>query len=229
MNLPTERCPKCKKDRAAHGFTVLSSGPGTDSETLCSACFNEFAAKRIGVPVPDPVEFAPIALHDAIGKAHTFYFEVRLSTGLGIKAFEWINGEPGGYTFQVLLPPDAKSTQAYDKLVAKIKSALKVRYIRSSDFDGGMNRLYIKGSAINGRIDEKTDDDGESKPIVVVDGQEYSWEEFGQCLSPYNGFNFRLECFDAVDEMPTDPEPKRPDPCWWLKKQDHTEDESSYH
>jgi hypothetical protein len=51
----------------------------------------------------------------------------------------------------------------------------------------------LKGTAVNGRIDER-----EGTPTVVVDGREYSWEEFGEFLSSFNGFNFRLECFDAV-------------------------------
>jgi hypothetical protein len=44
----------------------------------------------------------------------------------------------------------------------------------------------VKGTAVNGRIDES--DDG--SPVVVVDGRQYSWEEFGQFLTPFKGFQF---------------------------------------
>ncbi|MDB6088297.1 MAG: hypothetical protein JWN85_1081 [Gammaproteobacteria bacterium] len=35
-------------------------------------------------------------------------------------------------------------------------------------------------------------------PVVVIDGREYSWEEFCEFLSCFNGFDFRLDCFDAL-------------------------------
>ena len=82
------------------------------------------------------------------------------------------------------------------------------RYLGASDFPGegaAQNRLYINGTAVNGRISES--DEG---PTVVVDGREYSWEEFGKFLSPFTGFNFRLECFDASAEPETTPDPPRP-------------------
>ncbi len=113
-------------------------------------------------------------------------------------------------------------------LVAKIKASLSVHYIQSSDFEAGMNRLYIKGSAINGQIEERADDVGEFQPMVVVDGKEYTWEEFGKCLSSYTGFKFRLECFDMVDDMPIDPDPERPDHCWWLEKSNRTDEEKIF-
>jgi hypothetical protein len=75
------------------------------------------------------------------------------------------------------------------------------------------NRLYLKGTAVNGRIEEQ-----EGTPTVVVDGCEYTWEEFGRFLSSFTGFNFRLECFDACEDSETTPDPERPDPVWWLSE-----------
>jgi len=86
------------------------------------------------------------------------------------------------------------------------------------------NRLYLNGSAVNGRIDER-----DGTPTVVVDGREYSWEEFGQFLSSYNGFNFRLECFDACESVETTPDPERPNPVWWLPDQDSIESDDPRH
>jgi hypothetical protein len=42
-----------------------------------------------------------------------------------------------------------------------------------------------------------------------VDGRQYTWEEFGEFLSSFNGFNFRLECFDACESVETTPDPIR--------------------
>ena len=53
--------------------------------------------------------------------------------------------------------------------------------------------------------------------MVVVDGRQYSWKEFGQFLTPLNGFNFRLECFDTCDNPDITPEPEHPNLVWWLQ------------
>jgi hypothetical protein len=134
---------------------------------------------------------------------------------------------PGGYQFFVLVHPTTPVREAYDKLIQKIETGLAHRYLRSSDFPGdgaSQNRLYIDGTAVNGRISES--DEG---PTVVVDGHDYSWEEFGSFLSPFTGFNFRLECFDACEEPETTPDPPRPDPVWWLEKEEGPEGEDQHH
>jgi len=37
-------------------------------------------------------------------------------------------------------------------------------------------------------------------PVVVVDGEEVSWSEFGMMIKVYEGFNFKLELFDSSEE-----------------------------
>jgi hypothetical protein len=56
-------------------------------------------------------------------------------------------------------------------------------------------------------------------PTVVVDGCEFTWQEFGEFLSSFTGFNFRLECFDACDDPETTPDPERPEHVWWLSNE----------
>jgi hypothetical protein len=99
--------------------------------------------------------------------------------------------------------------------------------LRSSDFPGdgaSQNRLYVKGTAVNGRIDES-----EAGPIVVIDGREYTWEEFGEFLTPFNGFNFRLECFDTCDNPEITPDPERPNLVWWLDLPEHADEDPRCH
>jgi hypothetical protein len=37
--------------------------------------------------------------------------------------------------------------------------------------------------------------------MVIIDGKEISWEDFGQTLMTYEGFNFKFQIFDRSDEM----------------------------
>jgi len=183
--------------------------------------------QRAGLPELETADFDPVTLWDSVGKEHTFHFVVHMSTGLGIKAFEWVNGGPGGYQFSVLEPPEMPVREAFATLVKKIEAGIAVRYLRSSDFPGtgaSQNRLYVNGTAVNGRIDER-----EGTPTVVIDGREYTWEEFGEFLSCFNGFNFRLECFDACESVETTPDPERPNPVWWLPEQEPIESDDHRH
>lgn len=86
------------------------------------------------------------------------------------------------------------------------------------------NRLYVKGTAVNERIDEGVD----GTPVVVVDGRQYSWKEFGQFLTPFNGFNFRLECFDTCDNPDITAEPARPNLVWWLQLPEPERDDEDH-
>ncbi len=211
---PLARCSECLIEKPAFGFTLLSNDDGTPARELCSACQNKVCAQRGGLPHFETPYFPPLTLVDSFGKEHVFFFDVRLTTGLGIQAFELVEGQPGGYQFSVMDHPLAEPSELYEELLVKMSDSLKIHYIESSDFGPGHDRLYIRGSAINGRIEEHN-----SAPTVVVDGREYTWEQFGTFLSSHNGFNFRLECFDPFDDIEIDPNPKRPDPLWWLERE----------
>jgi hypothetical protein len=38
--------------------------------------------------------------------------------------------------------------------------------------------------------------------LIVIDGKEIRWDEFGRMLRTFEGFNFKLEIFDRSEEMP---------------------------
>lgn len=226
FEMPTARCDECGQVRPAFGFVTLASEEGP-ARSLCSECYNRGYMKRAGLAELETVYFEPVTRHDSVGKEHTFHFVVHMSTGLGIRAFECVDGCPGGYQFAVIEPPETSVREAYAKLVGKIETGIAVRYLQSSDFPGvaaSQNRLYAKGTAVNGRIDER-----DGTPRVVIDGREYSWKEFGEFLSCFNGFDFRLECFDACESREITPDPVRPDPLWWLSDVERAEPDDHRH
>ncbi len=213
---PTCLCHQCKKKRPAYGFTILSFEDGKPALELCSECNNLQCALSMGVKPPEHSYFPPVSFFDSIGKEHSFRFEVRLSTGLGITAFELDerddSGYSRGYQFSTFAHPETPVMQLYNALLLKIKEGLSVRYLESSDFpDSYQNRIYIKGNAVNGRLEEN-----KQGPIVVVDGVALTWEQFGKALSSYTGFSFRLECFEDSEEVEIAAKVERPDALWWL-------------
>ena len=41
----------------------------------------------------------------------------------------------------------------------------------------------------------------ERTPLLVIDGREISWNDFGRMLSAFEGWQFKLEIVDRSDEV----------------------------
>jgi hypothetical protein len=225
--IPTCVCDKCSSTKPSYVFTRVGEEKGGRARDLCGICFNREYTESAGVPDLEQAEFSPQSFYDSFGKEHVFHFAVRLSTGLGIRAFEWIDDGPGGYQFAVLEHPFTPVREVFAALLDVIKEGLAVHYMEATVFPNGQSKLYVKGSAVNGRIEELSD----SEPRVVIDGVEYKWDDLGRALASCVGFNFRLQIFDPYAAIETTPDPERPDTLWWLSEEDgkpEPEDERSY-
>ena len=66
--------------------------------------------------------------------------------------------------------------------------------------------IYVapEGNVVRARIDSDLEsyEDYGHPPLIVIDGKEIRWDEFGRMLMTYEGFNFKLEIFDRSEEMP---------------------------
>ena len=64
------------------------------------------------------------------------------------------------------------------------------------------SRQIADDDVVCGKIDCDLDSpEYERVPVIVIDGKEISWNEFGQMLMTYEGFNFKLEIFDRSDDI----------------------------
>ncbi|MBI3054588.1 MAG: hypothetical protein HYY77_11200 [Betaproteobacteria bacterium] len=90
--------------------------------------------------------------------------------------------------------PDA-STVNMKPLVERMRRSLSVKHLVQSE-----HGLQIAGQTVRARIesDQTTD---ERMPLLVIDGRDVSWEEFGRMLMTFEGWQFRLEIGDRSDEI----------------------------
>jgi hypothetical protein len=80
------------------------------------------------------------------------------------------------------------------KVYARLPAAKRlVDYVAS-------NKYSLINSLVRGRIEWDPEQDGRV-PIMVIDGREISWEEFGRLLMTREGSPFKLEIFDPSDEV----------------------------
>ncbi len=160
---------------------------------LCSQCFNADVAERSGVEDFENIRLAPIMMTDCKGDDHQFHLRTHLLGDMvTLEAFELHEGSPGGYQFELIGDPDDDLFALLGRLVQKIRKTLSVKHIEHGDLG-----LHIIDQTVRGRI-ESSCSDFDSDPIIVVDGQEISWTEFGRMLMSFEGWQIKLEIVDVV-------------------------------
>jgi hypothetical protein len=73
------------------------------------------------------------------------------------------------------------------------------RRLSDRDLEQTEHGLQIAGQLVRARIEWDEETDG-LLPLVVIDGQEVSWEEFGRMLMSFEGWQFRMEIRDRSEE-----------------------------
>jgi hypothetical protein len=188
------RCHTCYARVAS--YDVIHFGPmETGYRDLCSRCFNEEVACT-GQFEFEQVGFQPIDMSDAVGVKRRFHFLLlHLGDRVTLEAFEVQDGERGGYEFQILDDAQADPFDLMARLVERIRRALSLRHL----VDDGL-QCSIADMAVRGRIScdlEAVD----RVPMLVIDGRQVSWEQFGQMLMTFEGWQFKLEIKDPGEEV----------------------------
>jgi hypothetical protein len=190
------RCHTC--GRAIAGFESVHYG-SIDSgyRDLCNRCFNEEVAAA-GELDFSHVQFEPLELADAAGSAHRFHFEVRLlGDRVALEAFELVDDGPGGYQFQVLGDAEEDLFELMGRMVPRIRRLLAQQHLKT---EAHMSGLHIADFLVRGRITWDDNEDGRL-PMLVIDGREISWEQFGRMVMGFEGWQFRFEIRDRSEEI----------------------------
>ena len=165
-------------------------------QLLCINCYNGMIAERFGIEF-DNVSFVPISLKDSDGMNHTFHFRTRLlGDRVIIDAIEKLNDDKQGYEFSVLGDADGDLFDLFKILFERIKRVLQQKHIEPDDIT--IYRITQKDT-VRGYISSDMNADT-NNPLLVIDGKEIRWSEFGKMLSTFEGFNFKLEIFDKTEE-----------------------------
>jgi hypothetical protein len=163
---------------------------------LCGRCFNADVAKRAGVEGFEYLRFEPIVMTDASGKAHDFHFRTHLfGSGVAIDALELRDGNPIGYEFRVVGDPAEDLLALLGRLIEKMRRALAKKHVE--DTEHGLQ--VTDDLVVRGQIGSEVDAD-DQVPLVIVDGREISWRDFGRMLMAFEGWQFKMEMRDLSDE-----------------------------
>jgi len=167
---------------------------------LCSKCYNQRAAEYSGVDFTH-VSFEPITCADVDGRDHVFHFTTHLfGDKVLMEAVEKMaDGDVEGYRFCLIGEVEGGVPNLFNmigQLIARVKRGLGRKHIEYGDY--GRNQITDDG-IVRGHITSDTNELIHT-PVVVIDGKEFSWKEFGAMVMTYEGFNFRLDIFDRSEE-----------------------------
>ena len=194
-----EPCEICGSHVPGYNTVYLSSEEKLTR--VCLKCYNQKISDSTGFDY-EHVEFEPIMIKDIDGVDHKFHFTVRLlGDRVAIDTFEFKDGHPGGYEFSVIGDIEEELFELFGKLFERIRRALNRKHIYWSETT--KNWQITDDDLVRGKIDCDLDSpEYERLPLIVIDGKEISWSQFGQMLMTYEGFNFKLEVYDKSDEIP---------------------------
>lgn len=189
------RCEACSAELPS--YDTVSYGSIEDGyRMLCTKCLNADVASRIGLDEFENVQFDQIAMTDAAGKAHEFHFRTHLlGSMVSLEAFELKRGAPGGYQFQIIGDPEDDPLALLGRLVERMRRSLAVKHIEQSE-----RGIHIVDKTVRARIGWDDATDGQV-PLLIIDGQEVSWDEFGRMLMTFEGWQFKLEIGDRSEEL----------------------------
>lgn len=175
--------------------TRLDSEKG--NRPLCSQCLNAEMAQEEGLDKFEHVQFDPVELTDSEGATHLFYFRTHLfGPGVSLNAFELRDGREAGYRFQVIGNPDDDLLVLLGRLIEKMRRALSLKHVENGEY--GLE--IADHQVVRGTIDWDDAEDGRV-PLLIVDGREITWDQFGHMLMTYEGSQFKLEIRDKSEEF----------------------------
>lgn len=182
-------CDRCH-DREA---TIIVTGDG--QERLCVSCFNDMVSEEIGIQLEGMPE--EVVVNDYTGTRRSFVIQQRLyPNGIFLQAVEDIEY---GYQFAVHGEINCNQKELFQKLVEKVKHGVSKRFTEVGKFPSGQTYHSIIGDEVVGRIEH--DEMSSSAPMIVIDGQPYTWEQFGEMVKSFEGFQLQIKFFDMTDDV----------------------------
>lgn len=164
---------------------------------LCGKCFNTEVAASDGLAGFEHAAIEPAEFTSCDGETHVFHFRTRLfGPGVALDALEVRDGVPAGYRFQVIGEPEDDPLHLLARLIGKIRRALSTRHVEV----GPLGLRIADQMVVRGRLAWDESQNGRV-PLLVIDGREITWTEFGRMLMTFEGWQFKLQIRDQSEEL----------------------------
>jgi len=188
------KCSSCEVILQPYESVSLQRKNG--HQLLCLKCYNNMMAEQFGIAF-EHVSFNPITLKDNDGMNHTFSFRTRLlGERVIIDAIERLDDDKQGYELSIIGEVEEDLFDLFKVLFERIRRTLSRKHIEPCDIT---QYRITQQDTVRGYISSNCNEIDDN-PLLVIDGKEICWNEFGKMLSTFEGFNFKLEIFDKTEE-----------------------------
>jgi hypothetical protein len=138
-----------------------------------------------------------IAVYDSSGARRYLSVEQRLlPNGKFLRASE---DKEYGYEFAVHGELGCNQTELFQKLADKVKHGVSKRFTEVGELPNGQKYHSIIDDELVGRIDH--DEMDSSVLMIAIYGQPYTWEQLGEMVKSYEGFQIQMKFFDMNDDV----------------------------
>lgn len=184
-------CEVCRSQTPVHRSVHV-----TERGDLCFTCFNEEMAARMGVDF-DNARLPSVVMKDATGESHAFDIVSRFcATGHAMDAVEVREGEARGYSFSVLGDFEIDAMALFGELYERMRQGLATRYVRR----GELGWQLTEDDRLAGRIEWDDATNGEV-PLLVIDGETFTWDQVGKMLMTYEGFVVEMKVRGHIETV----------------------------
>lgn len=192
-------CDRCGRELGNHRRHMVA-GVGQ----LCPSCHDEWEARRLGIEY-DSTPLEPVTVTGPDGRTHVFEIDSRIDpVARCLMATERFDDGSEGYRFEVVGAHDADAYGLMAELHKRIRAGIERLWLDTTE--EGIEVLR-KGDRFHGRLVWSPDDDG--LPRVVIDGRPYTWEEVGEMLACYEGFEIDVRLEDPIALIDAAPAPRK--------------------
>jgi len=128
---------------------------------------------------------------------HEFHFRSHLFvSGIALDGFELRDGIPAGYHFQIIGDSEEDPLALLGRLIAKIRRSLATRHLVKGEWGWGI----ADNGVVRGMVESDRGRNGRM-PLLIIDGREITWNDFGRMLMTFEGSQFKLNLSDKSEEL----------------------------
>jgi hypothetical protein len=191
--VPGDKCEDCGSTGADHYLGRI---------LLCDRCLDKRVAAQTGF-TELPEAPAPVTLTDVEGGHHTLRYRIwRAPTGIEVELQEMEVPAGEGYHRAVLGAHDADVDELVADVRARAETDMSQRFLEPNPNRHGN---LLRKDLVEGRLIWNDEGNEVGTPYdVVVDTKTMSWEELGRALEGYEGWRFRVELADRIDDLRPD-------------------------
>jgi hypothetical protein len=97
---------------------------------------------------------------------------------------------------QIIGDPEEDQLALLGRLIEKMRRSLSTKHLTKSEYGLEISEERV----VRGRIEWDDTHQGDL-PLLVIDGREIDWEQFGRMLMTFEGWQFKLIIADKSEEL----------------------------